>query len=186
MRIVFKLSQAKTRDLKQLKQFDICLLGTRLMQPNVPMAVEIPQGWWYPKTWQGLQRLGVHITRDTIPPQPNDIVTEGTHIPIARLDRQYKPLTPQSILKPPLIHVTFEEAVQWLELQRQTNPAIWLPISPDNPLYWNSPQQTSQQPLPHWLEWAYWRKAQPPIDPGTRTFSGFRRELKIHPPSRSM
>lgn len=185
MRIIFKLSQAKSQDLEQLKQFDICLLGTRLMQPNVPMAVQIPEQFYYPSTWIGLKRLGVKITRAEVTPLPEDIVSLGTHVPISRLTLKPLPCVPQHQLQIPEVETDFETAIQWLEANR-TGDRIWLAIPANNPLYWNSPPLKSELPMQQWLEWAYWRKAQPTINPATRTFSGFIRQLRVQPPSQTM
>lgn len=186
MRIVFKLSQDKTRDLKQLKQFDICLLATRLQCPKCQILLEVPAGWWYPTTWRGLERLGVKISRSVHKRVAGDIVTEGTHVPIAPLDKLALPCEPQHHLQVPEAAVTFQEAIAWLEANRLNGNQLWLPIDPDNPHYWHSPPQTTQLPMLEWLQWAYWRKAQPKINPDSRTFTAWIRKTRVLPPSQTI
>ena len=182
MKIVFKLSEDKTRNLEQLKQFDICLQATRLMAPNIRIVIQIPAGWWYPTTWQGLERLGVKITRDEVEVLAEDIVLEGTHVPITSLDKRPLACIPEHQVEVADEVVDFPSAIGWLEARRNVGNRIWLYIDPNNPHYWNSRPQETKLPLIEWLQWAYWRKSQPPIHANTRTFAGFGRRAKIHPP----
>ena len=186
MKIVFKLSEDKTQNLEQLKQFDICLQATRLMAPNTRMIVQIPRGWYYPTTWRGLERLGIKITRDEVETLAEDIVLEGTHVPIAPLNKRPLPCIPEHQIEVPNKQVDFIDAIGWLETNRLQSNRIWLWIDPNNPHYWNSPDQQTKLPLVEWLQWAYWRKAQPPINPRTRTFVWFSRRTKIEPPAQTM
>ena len=181
MKIVFKLTEEKTRDLQQLKQFDICLLATRLTQPKTQIVVQVPSNFYYPTTWIGLKDTGVKITKAEVTPLPEDIVLEGTHVPISRLNLKPLPCEPQHQLQVPDEEATFDTAVQWLEANR-TGDRVWLYMSADNPYYWNSRPLKSRLPMRLWLEWAYWRKSQPRIHHGTRTFDVWKTGVRIYPP----
>ena len=185
MRIVFTVNIEWAKDLQRMKQFEICLLGQRMMSPNCRMVVQIPKGWWYPTTWQGLQELGVKITRTPVIEEPGDICLTGTHISITALDKLAYPCTPEHELAVPDRLVNFEEAIQWAEANRRNDARIWLPISATNPHYWASPPHATQLPMIEWLQWAYWRKAQPKIQYATRTFQ-FVKEWKLVPPVKGM
>jgi len=185
MRIVFTVNIEWAKDLQRMKQFEICLLGQRMMSPNCRMVVQIPKGWWYPTTWQGLQELGVKITRTPVIEEPGDICLTGTHISITALDKLAYPCTPEHELVIPDRLVNFEEAIQWAEANRRNDARIWLPISATNPHYWASPPHATQLPMIEWLQWAYWRKAQPKIQYATRTFQ-FVKEWKLVPPVKGM
>lgn len=181
MRIIFTVNIEWVKDLQRMKQFEICLLGQRMMSPNCRMLVQIPKGWWYPTTWQGLQELGVKITRTQVVHEPGDIYLTGTHIAITALDKIAFPCTPEHELQVPDRLVNFEEAIQWAEANRRNDARIWLPISAHNPHYWASKPHDTKLPLIEWLQWAYWRKAQPQIQYATRTFH-FPKEWKLVPP----
>ena len=185
MRIVFTVNAEWAKDLQRMKQFEICLLGQRMMSPNCRMVVQIPKGWWYPTTWQGLQELGVKITRTPVIEEPGDICLTGTHISITALDKLAYPCTSEHELVVPDRLVNFEEAIQWAEANRRNDARIWLPISATNPHYWASPPHATQLPMIEWLQWAYWRKAQPKIQYATRTFQ-FVKEWKLVPPVKGM
>ena len=185
MRIVFTVNIEWAKDLQRMKQFEICLLGQRMMSPNCRMVVQIPKGWWYPTTWQGLQELGVKITRTPVIEEPGDICLTGTHISITALDKLAYPCIPEHELVVPDRLVNFEEAIQWAEANRRNDARIWLPISATNPHYWASPPHATQLPMIEWLQWAYWRKAQPKIQYATRTFQ-FVKEWKLVPPVKGM
>ena len=188
MRVIFKLDQAKTKDLQALQQFDICVMATRMICTRVPISIQIPKGWWYPTTWVGLERLGVMITREPIEVQADDILLQGDHIPIVPLSKWAVPCEPQYRLQPPETEATLEEAIAWLTQWRQQpgQQRVWLPMPLTNTLFWNSPPKLQRLPIRLWLEWVYWMKPQPVQHPETRTFNGFRREQKIQPPARGI
>ena len=185
MRVIFTVSAEWAKDLQRMKQFEICLMGQRMMSPNCRMIVQIPNSWWYPTTWQGYQNLGIKITRTEIQAEPGDIHLTGTHIAITPLDKLAYPCTPEHELIIPDRLVTFEEAIQWLEANRHNDARIWLPMSATNPHYWASKPQDTKLPLIEWAQWAYWRKGQPKIQWATRTFD-FQKEWKLVPPVRGM
>jgi hypothetical protein len=185
MRVIFTVSAEWAKDLQRMKQFEICLMGQRMMSPNCRMIVQIPNSWWYPTTWQGYQDLGIKITRTEIQAEPGDIHLTGTHIAITPLDKLAYPCTPEHELIIPDRLVTFEEAIQWLEANRHNDARIWLPMSATNPHYWASKPQDTKLPLIEWAQWAYWRKGQPKIQWATRTFD-FQKEWKLVPPVRGM
>lgn len=186
MKIIFKLTKEKTGDLEGLKQFDICLLATRLTQPKARIIVQIPKTFYYPSTWQGLKDLGIKITKEPVVPLAEDIVSEGTHVPVARLSLRPLPNTPEHEMQPPQVETTLDGAVQWLEFNR-TGDRIWLPIPAHNPYYWNSPPLETPLLISQWLEWAYWRKAQPGIHGYTRNMTAFApRAQKILPPAKGI
>lgn len=185
MRVIFTVNTEWANDLQRMKQFEICLMGQRMMSPNCRMLVQIPQGWWYPTTWRGYQDLGIKITRTPVPQEPGDINLTGTHISITALDKLAYPCTAEHELIIPDRLVNFEEAIQWAEANRRNDARIWLPISPLNPHYWASKPHDTKLPLIEWLQWAYWRKAQPQIQYATRTFH-FPKEWKLVPPVKGM
>tara|TARA_Y100000385_G_scaffold203952_1_gene211325 strand:- start:3567 stop:4124 length:558 start_codon:yes stop_codon:yes gene_type:complete len=185
MRVIFTVSKEWSKDLQRMKQFEICLLGQRMMSPNCRMLVQIPKGWWYPTTWKGLQEQGVKITRTPIEEEPGDIYLTGTHISITALDKLAYPCTPEHELQIPHQLVNFEQAIQWAEANRRNDARIWLPISAHNPHYWASKPHATKLPLIEWLQWAYWRKAQPKIQYATRTFY-FPKKWKLVPPVKGM
>jgi len=185
MRVIFTVNIEWANDLQRMKQFEICLMGQRMSSPNCRMVVQIPQGWWYPTTWQGYQDLGIKITRTPVTAEPGDIHLTGTHISITALDKLALPCTPEHELQIPDQLVNFAEAIQWAEANRLNDARIWLPISADNPHYWASKPHDTKLPLIEWLQWAYWRKAQPQIQYATRTFL-FAKEWKLVPPVQGM
>ena len=186
MKIIFKLTEEKTRDLEALKQFDICLLATRLTQPKARIVVHIPKTFYYPSTWQGLKDLGIKITKEPVVALAEDIVSEGTHVPVARLSLKPVPNTAEYELQPPQLETTLDGAIQWLDFNR-TGDRIWLAMPASNPYYWNSPPIEQPLLIRHWLEWAFWRKAQPGIHGYTRNMTAFApRAQKIFPPNRGI
>jgi len=42
MRVIFTVSAEWAKDLQRMKQFEICLMGQRMMSPNCRMIVQIP------------------------------------------------------------------------------------------------------------------------------------------------
>ena len=179
----FQLEQHKVKDLKLFQQFEMCLLATRLTTPELPIEVLIPETYFYPDTWEQLEPLGVKFTRQD---EVEEQTIKGTHVAVCSLAKLYYPNIPQCEILPPDQDATFEESILWLEDNRTNNDQIWLPMDPHNPHYWNSRPQHQLLPMLDWLQWAYWRKTQPYINHETRTFKHFKKQIKIHPPSRGI
>ena len=181
MRLVFTLDAEWVNDLEKMKQFEICLLSARLTTPDIPIIVQVPATFYWPTTWQTLTKIGYSFSRGPVPEAAGDIQTTGNWISVTSLHKLNYPQTEEHRLLVPATTCTLEEAIVWLDANRTNDQRHWLSMQGTNPLYWQNPFRAEQHAMLHWLQWSQWKKPQPHSHPGTRTFTAFKKPLKIWP-----
>ena len=165
MRLVYWLEAHKCHDPEQLQQFESCLLASRMTDPKCPIHVYVPEGFYWPQTWQTLTNKGVTLERTGLTQaaalHPGDQLTLGTHMHIHQPSRVSIPNAKATQLQPPARLVTLAECAAWCDEQRAAGQRSWFRFQPNAQLQHTRPHMDKHLPLEQWLNYAYWLKAQP-------------------------